>query len=70
MVDHVISCQHSAATNYFKIDQAMDSDQPLVSVVTILMKLDSLLCEHLECMFDLCFTMAKEGNPFSKYTAL
>ena len=59
--------------HYFKIDQARDNDEPLTSVAPILrslMKLDSLSRERLKCKFDLCFTMAKEGIPFVKYTSL
>jgi len=61
MIDHVTSCQHSVAMNYFKIGQAKDNDDPLTSVAPILralMKLDSLSRERLKRKFNLCFTMA------------
>ena len=73
VIDHVTSCQHFAALDYFKIDQAKDNDEPLTSVAPIprsLMKLDSLLSQRLKRKFNLCFTMAKEGIPFVKYTSL
>jgi len=67
VTNQATSSQHFVALNYFKIDQAKDNDEPLTSVAPILrslMKLDSLLREHLKRKFDLCFTMAKEGIPF------
>ena len=55
VVDHVTSCQHSAAMNLAKIDQAKDSGKPLMTVVPIvrlLMKLDAQSWERLRRKFD------------------
>jgi len=73
VVDHATSYQHSAAMNQLKIDQAKDNGEPLTSVAPIvrsLMKLDAQSRERLRRKFDLSFTMAKEGIPFSKYSPL
>ena len=73
MVDHATSCQHSATMNLAKIDQAKDSGEPLMTVapiVQLLMKLDTQSRQWLRRKFDLSFTMAKEGIPFTKYSPL
>ena len=73
VVDHATSGQHSAAMNFLRIDQAKERREPLAAVAPIvnsLLKLDDALRERLRQKFDLCFVMAKEGIPFTKYPVL
>ena len=53
-----------------KFDQAKERNQPLATfapIVGSLMKLDATSRERLRRKFDLCFVLAKEGIPFTKY---
>ena len=59
--------------NFLRIDQAKERREPLAAVAPIvnsLLKLDDASRERLRRKFDLCFVMAKEGIPFTKYPVL
>ena len=59
--------------NFLKINQTKDKEEPLATIAPIvnsLLKLDASTHDRLQRKFDICFVMAKEGIPFTKYPAL
>ena len=70
VLDHAKSSQHKMAMDCLKFDQAKERNQSLATVAPIvgsLSKLDVTARERLRRKFDLCFVLAKEGIPFTKY---
>lgn len=70
VLDHAKSSQHKVAMECLKFDQAKERNQPLATFAPIigsLMKLDANARERLRRKLDLCFVLAKEGIPFTKY---
>ena len=70
VLDHAKSSQHKAAMECLKFDQAKERNQPLATfapIVGSLMKLDATACERLRRKLDLCFVLAKEGIPLTRY---
>ena len=72
-MDHAKSDQYKAAMAQFKADQAWSQHKPITSYSTIarcLSTLDEQTKAKLRRKFEICYTIAKESIPFSKYPVL
>ena len=69
--DHDSSKQHLTAMALFKKDQAGNKSLATGSPIAwCLMNIDEKTRKRMNKMFDLCYVMAREGLPFTKYPPL
>ena len=71
LLDHASSKQHLTAMALFKKDQAGNKSLATGSpIARCLMNIDERTRKRMNKMFDLCYVMAREGLPFTKYPPL
>ena len=73
VMDHASSDQHKAAMMKLREDQAKTHYQPVSSYSTIakaMSTIDPATEEKTKRKFEICFVLAKENLPFSKYPAI